>query len=199
MSDQQPTKREPLSLAIKESIRCFHQAHEKMTISDMVLWAEEKYGIPFLPATMRTILFPKPQKPPLWAVPQPQLGERKRDRPPSWPELELELAKWYVSSTIPPKGQEVKEKAMELWRDLAPIHYIGQKQPGFGDSWRDKFKSRHGFKLGSKSIPEKNTEMEAGSVTGRATNTDNPLDFYYKTVINRVTRCPSSEYMVKNS
>src|SRR5271163_2152475 len=73
-------------------------------------------------------------------------SQRKRERPPSRPELELELAKWYASFTTPPKGQEVKEKAIDLWRDFAPKHYMGQKQPGFGNSWRGKVKTRHGFK-----------------------------------------------------
>ena len=40
----------------------------------------------------------------------------------------------------------MKEKAIDLWRDFAPKHYMGQKQPGFGNSWRDKVKTRHGFK-----------------------------------------------------
>jgi hypothetical protein len=147
MSDQQAPTRESISLAIKDSIRSFYQRHEKMKVSDMVLWAEEKYGIPFLPATMRTILFPKQKKLPLWTAPRYSFAERKREKPPSWPELELELSRWYASSTAPPKGQKIKEKAIDLWRELAPKHYTGQEQPSFGDSWRDKFKKRHGFKL----------------------------------------------------
>jgi hypothetical protein len=51
----------------------------------------------------------------------------------------------------PPKGEEVKEKAKELWQELAPKYYTGQKSPAFGDSWRDKFKCRHGFKTQRKS------------------------------------------------
>lgn len=196
MSIPKGTKREPISLAIKDSIRSFHQAHEKMKVSDMVLWAEEKYGIPFLPATMRTILFPKQKPPSLWAAPQASFAERKRERPPSWPELELELAKWYASSTTPPKGQELKAKAIELWRELAPKHYVGQKQPSFGDSWRDKFKSRHGFKLGSTYNPERTVGNEIALVTGRAKITDNLLDFGNETAMNRVTWCPTSEYMI---
>ena len=110
-----------------------------MEVSDMVLWAQEKYEIPFLQATMRTILFPKQKTPPLWTAPSSFLAERKRERSPSWPELELELSNWYRLSITPPKGQELREKAVELWRKLAPKHYVGQKQPSFGDSWRDKF------------------------------------------------------------
>jgi len=93
MSDQQTTKREAITLAMKDSIRSFYRAHEKMKISDMVLWAKEKYGRQFLPATMRTIIFPKQKQPLPWAAPKSSLAERKRERPPSWPELELELAK----------------------------------------------------------------------------------------------------------
>jgi len=167
MSAPQATKREPISLAIKESIRSFYQAHDKMKVSDMVLWAQEKYEIPFLQATMRTILFPKQKTLPLWTTPHSFLAKRKRERPPYWPELELELANWYISSITPPKGQELREKAVERWRELAPRHYVGQKQPSFGDSWRDKFKSRHGFKFGLASIQENNMKNKA-TAAGRA-------------------------------
>jgi hypothetical protein len=170
-----------------------------MKVSDMVLWAQEKYEIPFLPATMRTILFPKQKNPPLWAAPKSSLAKRKRERAPSWPELELELAKWYKLSATPPKGHELREMATELWYQLAPKHYVGQKQPSFGDSWRDKFKSRHGLKLGSASTPEKIMENEVGSLTGRATNTDNLQDSYDVTAINRVTRCQNCEYKITHS
>jgi Tc5 transposase DNA-binding domain len=194
MSDQQVTTRESISLAIKDSIRSFYRKHEKMKINDMVMWAEEKYGIPFLPATMRTILFPKHKKPLLWTAPQFSLPERKRERPPNWPELELELAKWYASSTTPPKGQDVKEKAIDLWRELAPKHYIGQEQPSFGDSWRDKFKKRHGFKLGMVLVQDYLVENRAPSVIGEATNTNILWDVGDEKGGIRVTRSPSSEY-----
>lgn len=209
MSDQQAPTRESISLAIKDSIRSFYQTHEKMKVSDMVLWAEEKYGIPFLPATMRTILFPKQKKPLLWTAPRSSLAVRKRERPPSWPELELELSKWYASSNTPPKGQEIKEKAIDLWRELAPKHYIGQEQPSFGDSWRDKFKKRHGFKLGTASAKEKIGGNEAPVAViqgpdkftgvGEAINTNIPPDVDEEA--GRIIGTPSvsSEYKTINS
>lgn len=146
MSNKHATKREPLSIAIKDSIRLYYKENQNLNINDMVSWAEHKYGLPFLPATMRTIIFPKPKKSPLWSTPTTHASNRQRERAPNWPELEIELAKWYTSQSSPPKGQDLKEKANELWRELAPKHYIEQKQPSFGDSWRDKFKERHGFK-----------------------------------------------------
>jgi hypothetical protein len=158
---KQDMKREAISLAIKDSIRLYYQTHNQLKINDMVLWAEENYGIPFLPATMHTILFPKPKKNSLWTSLPTASKDRQRERPPNWPELELELAKWYISLPAPPKGQAVKEKANELWQKLAPKHYIGQKQPSFGDSWRDKFKYRHGFKLRRPSFGEALIGMEA--------------------------------------
>ncbi len=146
MSTNRVTKRDPISLAIKNSIWSYHKNNDKLKVSDMVLWAEEKYGIPFLPATMRTILFPKPNKFPFETTFSRPSEDRQRDRPPNWPELENELAKWYTSLPSPPKGQDLMGKAKELWQKLAPKHYVGQEQPKFGDSWRDKFKERHGFK-----------------------------------------------------
>jgi hypothetical protein len=198
MSVPQATKREPISLAIKESIRSFYQAHKKMKVSDMVLWAQERYEIPFLQATMRTILFPKQKNPPLWTAPCSFLAERKRERSPSWPELELELSNWYRSFITPPKGQELRGKAVELWRELAPKHYVGQKQPSFGDSWRDKFKARHGFKLESASIQESNMENKA-TATVRATITDYTQEVHDEVAVNCVNRYPNSEYMITNS
>jgi hypothetical protein len=123
----------------------------------MVSWAEEKYGLPFLPATMRTIIFPKHTKS---AAPPSQSIipiDRQRERSSKWPELELELAKWYRSLMTIPTGQEVRAKAIDIWEELAPDQYIGQKQPSFGSSWRDKFKARYGFK--AKGEPVENTVM----------------------------------------
>lgn len=199
MSDQQATTRESIDLAIKDNIRSFYETHPKLKVSDMVLWAEEKYGIQFPPATMRTILFPKRKKPLLWTAPRSSLRERKRERPPSWPELELELSKWYASSTIPPRGQDIKEKAIGLWRELAPKHYPGQERPGFGDSWRDKFKNRHGFKLGKAPAQENLMENRAPSVLVEAKDTNIPRDVDDKTGRIRVIRSPTGEYKATHS
>jgi len=199
MSVQPATTRESISLAIKDSIRSFFQKHKKMTINEMALWAEAKYGIPFLPATMRTILFPKQKKPLHWTPPQFSLAERKRERPPSWPELEIELAKWYASSTTPPRGQEIKEKAIDLWRELAPKYYVGQEQPSFGDSWRDKFKKRHGFKSGTVFVEQYLVENRARPVIGEERNTKILWDVGDENGGIRATRSPTSEYKSTHS
>jgi hypothetical protein len=174
MSSNHATKREPLSLAIKESIRLYYKENENLNINDMVSWAENKYGLPFLPATMRTIIFPKPKKSPHWSTSTTHASNRQRDRAPNWPELEIELAKWYTSQSSPPKGQEMKEKANELWRELAPKHYIEQKQPSFGDSWRDKFKERHGFKY--KKPPVENSVRLPDVSSGAGQTLDKSMD-----------------------
>jgi hypothetical protein len=146
MANQITTRREPISLAIKDEIRSYHQGNDKLGINEIISWSKDKYGITLLPATMRTILYPKPKKNPLWTGLPTASAERQRDRAPNWPELETELSKWYSSLPVPPKGQQLKEKATELWQQLSPKCYTGQKLPIFGDSWRDKFKERHGFK-----------------------------------------------------
>jgi hypothetical protein len=87
MSNKHATKREPLSLAIKESIQLYYKENENLNINDMVSWAEHKYGLPFLPATMRTIIFPKPKKSPHWSTSthMPQTGKGiELQTGPSW-------------------------------------------------------------------------------------------------------------------
>jgi hypothetical protein len=174
MSINQVTKREPINLAIKRHIRLYHMENEKLTVGDMVSWAEEKYGIPFLPATIRTILFAKPTKSKAFATLHTSCTEGHRERGGNWPELEIELAKWHRCRVAPPEGEEVKEKAKELWQELAPKHYTGQKQPTFGDSWRDKFKTRHEFKL--KKAPDGYALIDRGSPPALAQERDNIQD-----------------------
>jgi hypothetical protein len=81
-------------------------------------------------------------------------------RKPKWPELEVELAKWYVSLHSPPKGPVVKAKAKELWQKLAPKHFAGQKQPGFRRGWRNLFKERNGLNLVKAPAEEGPTEFQ---------------------------------------
>jgi hypothetical protein len=161
MSTGQPIKREPISVAIKRSIRLHQEENKELTIGEMTSWAEEKYGIPFLPATMRTIIFPKPTKSTALTSQSIISSDRQRERGPKWPELELELATWYGSLMTAPTGHEIRNKAIEIWTKLAPERYISQEQPSFGDNWRDKFKARHGFKPNKGSAERVVLENEA--------------------------------------